>query len=90
MGISNVPPKFLAFADAHIINVVPIIRGIGLQYGRHYLGKPLANHSHRLGITVVYRSSEIEAFRNKGFMLKETIKMVPIFKNIFPTQICNQ
>jgi hypothetical protein len=90
MGISSVPPKFLTFADAHIINVVPVIRGIGLQNGRHYLGDPLAYHSRRLGLTVIYRSSKIEALWYKGFMLKETIKMVPIFKIIFPTQICNR
>ena len=85
----NVPPKFFTVTDGLIINMAPVIRGIGLQYGSHYLGEPLANHGCRLWFTVIYRSSEIEAFGNKWFVLKKTIKMVPIFKIIFPTEIIN-
>ena len=64
----------------------PVIRGISLKYGRHDLGEPFTNFGCRLGFTIIDGSSEIKAFRNKWFMLKETIKMVSILETFLSTK----
>lgn len=79
------PAEFFALAYGCIIEVLPVIWSIGLQNGGHYLSNPQANYSCRLGLVVIRGSSEIEAPRNVGFMLKETIKVVSIFKITLPT-----
>jgi hypothetical protein len=66
--------------------MLPIIRSIRLKNGRHNLGKPFTNWSCSLWFLVIYNTMEIKAFGDKGFMLEKTIKVVSLFKIIFPTK----
>lgn len=76
----NLPSKFLAVADANIINMASVIRGIGLKYGRHDLGELFTNFGCRLWLTIVCGSSEVIAFGDKWFVFEKMIEMVSVFK----------
>lgn len=78
----NLPSKFLAVADANIIDMASVIRSIGLEYGRHDLGDLFTDFGCRLWLTIICGSSEVKAFGNKWFMFEETIEVVSIFKII--------
>ena len=80
-----IPPKFFAFANGPIIDMLPVNRSIRLKNGWHNLGKPIKNCSSSLRFTIICSTSEIEAFRDKRFMLKESVEVVSLLKIIFPT-----
>lgn len=82
------PSELLAVADADVIQVAPVVGGVGLEDGRHDLGELFANFGCRLWLAVVCGSSEVEAFGNEWLVLEEAIKMVSIFKIILSAQRC--
>lgn len=86
-SMREVPPKFLTVADAYIIKMAPIFRGKWLEYCRHYLSEPVADYRSRLGLTVIWRPTKIEASGNEGLVLKESIEVVSILKFIVPVHI---
>lgn len=80
------PPKFFfTVANAHIIKMAPVFRGISLKYCRHYFRKPQTKSSRSFGLIIICGSSEIVTFGNEGLVLKEPIEVVvSVLKFVFP------
>ena len=76
----NIPPEFFTIANCNIIKMLSVIRSIGFKNCRHQLGKPFANCGSCLWLNVISGSSEIEASRNEGLMLKEPIVVISILE----------
>ena len=64
----------------------PVFRSIRLKNGTHNLGKPITHCSCSLRFTIICGATEVKAFGDKGFVLKESIEVISFLKIIFPAK----
>ena len=64
----------------------PVFRSIRLKNGTHNLGKPITHCSCSLRFTIICGTTEVKAFGDKGFVLKESIEVISFLKIIFPAK----